>query len=240
MPVVRTLNQKGIEHFRQFLQLIRRGEAVKSPAFTFDDTCALPVNGNLHVEPKAFGSKYEMAFYLHEALGRIDRPDILEDAGLWSWLALFYIDELSPEDSEGRRRPREDYHYVLVTSSDDHSPGWARTRHLLAGPYSLFRRHGRSARVLLSGKPHEHGKFVYDLAWRSDLISNRGLVEAVERLYFDSKAGRPKRGATTDSNPGNLRRFIAVLQQLDFNYDLQGMTAKQILELLPSEFDRWQ
>jgi hypothetical protein len=239
MPVLRTLNETGIERFRQFLRKIRRGEAVPSPAFAFDDTCALPVDATLRVEHKPFTSKYELAGYLHGVLRPIDRADLLEDVGLWSWLALFYIDELAPAGADGRRRPREDYHYILV-SRGERASGWYVNRHLLAGPFGLFRRHGLNARVLLSGKPHEHGKFVYDLAWRADLISNRGLVEAVDRLYFDVSTNRPKRGATTDSNPGNLRRFIAVLQQLDFNFDLQGMTAEQILGLLPAEFDRWR
>jgi len=40
--------------------------------------------------------------------------------------------------------------------------------------------------------------------------------------------------------PGNLRRLIAVIQQLDFNYDLYGMRAGEILQLLPPEFDAWR
>jgi len=37
-----------------------------------------------------------------------------------------------------------------------------------------------------------------------------------------------------------LRRFITFVQQLDFNYDLFGMSAMEILALLPSEFDGWR
>jgi hypothetical protein len=33
---------------------------------------------------------------------------------------------------------------------------------------------------------------------------------------------------------------IAVIQQLDFNYDLYGMHAAEILQLLPTEFDAWR
>ncbi len=42
------------------------------------------------------------------------------------------------------------------------------------------------------------------------------------------------------SRPGNLRHLIAVIQQLDFNYDLYGMRAEEILQLLPAEFDAWR
>ncbi|MEO8217667.1 MAG: hypothetical protein ABI718_11350 [Acidobacteriota bacterium] len=238
MPVLRSLNETGIERFRQFLRLVRGGQSVSSPAFTFDDICALPVSATIRVEQKQFATKFEMTAYLQRVLEKVDRPDLLEDAGLWSWLALFYFDLIAPERG-GQRRPREDYHYILV-SGGDRASGWYLNRHLIAGPWELFRRHGIHSRVLLSGSPDEHGKFMYDLAWRTDLVSNRGLLEAVDRLYFDEEANRPKRGATSRTIPGNLRRLIAVLQQLDFNFDLQGMTAQRILELLPPEFDRWK
>ena len=37
-----------------------------------------------------------------------------------------------------------------------------------------------------------------------------------------------------------MRRLITVIQQLDFNYDLYGMRAEEILGLLPAEFDAWR
>jgi len=41
-------------------------------------------------------------------------------------------------------------------------------------------------------------------------------------------------------HPGTLYRFIDVVQQLGLTYDLYSMTGDQILQLLPSEFDRWR
>ena len=75
--------------------------------------------------------------------------------------------------------------------------------------------------------------------WR-DLITNRGLISAIDQLYWNEKTRRPKRGATTMSRPGNLRRLIAVIEQLELNYDLFGMSAAEILALLPPEFDVWK
>jgi hypothetical protein len=71
-------------------------------------------------------------------------------------------------------------------------------------------------------------------------VSNRGLIEAINLLYWNVRAHRPKRGATTESRPGNLRRLVAVVQQFDFNYDLYGMTAAELIALLPDEFDPWK
>jgi len=106
--------------------------------------------------------------------------------------------------------------------------------------YRLFTLHHQNARLLLHPPVHQHGAFIYDLGFRRDLITNKGLIEAIDLLYWDPKRHRPKRGATTPTRPGNLRRLIAVIQQLDFNYDLYGMRAREILQLLPPEFDAWR
>jgi hypothetical protein len=234
---LRRLNARGIDHFSRHLQKIREGEEFQpSPAILHVDDYSSRVEPAIEVAPeKKFANKFEAARDLARALGPLHGPALQADVGLWSWLALYYFEQLSPKDNEGRRRPREDYHYI-PTARD----GWHRDRHLLAGPYKLFMLHGDRARLLLYPAVHEHGAFIYNLGFRRDLITNRGLIEAIDILYWDAKRGRPKRGATTASRAGNLRRLIAVLQQLDFNYDLYGMTAPEILDLLPGEFDGWK
>jgi len=71
-------------------------------------------------------------------------------------------------------------------------------------------------------------------------LRNSGVVEALDRLYFNAKTGRPKRGATTESRPGSVRRFIALMRQLEVNFDLYALGANEILDLLPAEFDAWR
>ncbi|HEY3055270.1 MAG TPA: hypothetical protein VGK31_04995 [Thermoanaerobaculia bacterium] len=234
MTRLRRLNTRGIEELRSFLQRIREGaEFQSSPAILHVDDYSSRVEPAIDIEQRDFANKFEAARYLATILRPLS--GLHADAGLWSWLALYYFEQLSPKDTEGRRRPREDYHYIPWVGD-----GWRRDRHLLAGPHKLFMLHGERSRLLLYPAVHEHGQFVYDLGFRRDLITNRGLIEAIDVLYWDAKRGRPKRGATTSSRAGNLRRLIAVLQQLDFNYDLYGMTAPEILALLPSEFDGWK
>lgn len=233
MTKLRSLNARGIEELRAFLQQIRDGAEFRaSPAILYLDDYTTRLPRAIEVAPRAFASKFEAAEYLARLTG--DLPSAADEAGLWSWLALFYFDQLSPLDADGRRRPREDYHYI-----PSHS-GWHKDRHLLAGPCKLFLLHGANARLLLHPPVHQHGAFIYNLGFRRDLITNRGLIEAMDLLYWDAKRNAPKRGATTESRPGNLRRLITVVQQLDFNYDLYGMRAEEILQLLPAEFGPWK
>jgi len=230
---LRSLNARGIEELRGFLQEIRDGAEFRtSPAILYLDDYTTRLPRQIEIEARTFASKFDAAEYLSRLVD--DLPGAADDVGLWSWLALFYFDQLSPLDSDGRRRPREDYHYIPSRG------GWQEDRHLLAAPCKLFQLHGTNARVLLHPPVHQHGAFIYNLGFRRDLITNRGLIEAIDLLYWDAKRGAPKRGATTDSRPGNLRRLIAVVQQLDFNYDLYGMRAEEILQLLPAEFDAWK
>jgi hypothetical protein len=67
------------------------------------------------------------------------------------------------------------------------------------------------------------------------------VLEALNALYLDRAHGLPKRNAQTPSpQPGTLRRFVRVLQQLDVTYDVYGMSGEAILDLLPPEFDAWR
>ncbi|HET8797773.1 MAG TPA: hypothetical protein VFO89_08800 [Thermoanaerobaculia bacterium] len=233
MSKLRALNRRGIDEFRGFLQQIREGAEFRAnPAILFLDDYTTRLGRTIEIAPRKFANKFDAARYLTSLLR--DLPGWSEDEGLWSWLALFYFDQLSPLGANGQRRPREDYHYI------PENEGWHRDRHLLAGPCKLYAFHQENARLLLYPPVHQHGAFVYDLGFRRDLISNRGLIEAVDLLYWDPKRNRPKRGSTTTTRPGNLRRLIDVIQQLDFNYDLHGMRAEEILRLLPPEFDTWK
>ena len=84
-------------------------------------------------------------------------------------------------------------------------------------------------------------KVHHELATRQSLITNRGIIEATHMLYYDESTDKPKRGVIVKKNkPGTLYRFIDVIQQLDLNYDLYSMSGEEVLELLPTEFNKWK
>lgn len=232
MTALRRLNSQGIAAFREYLGSIRAGgEFQPNPAVLYVDEYSSRVMPRIEIEQRPFKTKLAAAQYLTEVLRPLEGPSLGSDVGLWSWLALFYFDQLSPTRG-GKRRPREDYHYI---PGEKHPQ-----RHLLAGAYQLYRLHGEHARVLLHPPVYQHGRFIFDLDYRRDLLTNRGLIEVVDRLYWNPKTKRPKRGAASDAQPGGLRRLIALAEQLDLNYDLYGMNAQEIEELLPAEFLAWR
>ncbi|HEX9161415.1 MAG TPA: hypothetical protein VF980_06870 [Thermoanaerobaculia bacterium] len=232
MTALRKLNAKGIAEFRIYLGSIRAGaEFQKNPALLYVDEFSSAVRPRIEIEQRTLRTKLDAAKYLTQVLEPIEGPGLTADVGLWSWLALFFFDQLSPLRADGKRRPREDYHYI----PNDRRPH----RHLLAGAYQLYRLHGDRARVLLHPAVHQHGRFIFDLDYRRDLLTNRGLIEVADQLYWNARTNRVKRGAASDGRPGSLRRLIAVAQQLELNYDLYGMSAQEIRALLPPEFESW-
>jgi hypothetical protein len=115
-------------------------------------------------------------------------------------------------------------------------------RHLLAGPFTLYRAHARAianARALLVQPLHKPGEFVEQLASRPELATSPAIVGAATLLYLDPKKGALKRGAG-GSGAGSPRRFAAVVAQFDVTYDLFTLTPEQLAAILPPEFDKFK
>ena len=91
----------------------------------------------------------------------------------------------------------------------------------------------------MSTELNSESSIYHQLASRQNLISNSSIVELADYLYFDPNKGAPKKGAPTKGRPGNIFRFVSIMQQFDLTYDLYSMSYKEILTLLPSEFKEW-
>jgi len=235
MPeVVRRLTEKGTQQFRDYLKELREGSTAGPPRSLLtgpetSEAFAPPRS----IEVQAFPTRLELARYLTEVFDDIEGLE--EDVGLWSWLSLLYFDHVCPARPDGTRWPGRDYRHIL-------EPGYLYGhRHLLDGPFLVYRQHGERARLLLSTKIHQENHFHHELASRQTLISNPTIMEAATPLYLDERTRSPKRGAQDPKRgPGTLPRFVDVVQQLDLNYDLHSMSAEALVGLLPTEFDRWR
>lgn len=234
---VRRLTRKGIEEFRMYLATLTSGAIAEPPSglLTAPEASA-PIQEGPEMEQVAFETRMDAARYLHRALSCLNLDSIETDVGLWSWLSLFYFDQVCPPGPEGTRKPGRDYRHIL-------EPGYRQGhRHLLGGPYLVYTVYGwgeEFSKLMLSTSLPVESQFLHELATRQNLITNRGILEAAYALYFNDAAQSPKRGSLMKNSPGTLYRFIDVVQQLDLTYDLYSMTGEQILPLLPSEFDRW-
>ncbi len=235
MPdVVRRLTNQGIEKFRSYLNELREGSIAGPPRSLLTDP---QTSENLAwerlVEERRLDTRLEAARYLNKVFDGLSGME--EDIGLWSWLSLFFFDQVCPARPDGTRSPGRDYRHIL-------EPGYLYGhRHLLGGPFMVYRLHGEHAILLLCTQVHHENAFHHELASRQIFVSNRAIIGAANLLYLDPRTRRPKRGAQDPNRaPGTLRRFVDVLEQLDVNYDLYTMSPEAIAGLLPAEFNRWR
>ena len=232
---IRALTQPGIDCFRDWLE-----EESSSPVplhLLNEPETSEGVPGAGEIEPRGFTTRFELGQYLAPVL-RHCRPRVPLPAhtGLWAGLTLFYIDQVCPPSPTGTRQVRA---LDLYIPSEDFQRYY---RHLIRTAVLMVHQYGALARYVLASSERgiKHSQFTEDLTARKDILSNPRLIEAAGRLYYDERKHILKRGTT--SARGSLRRFIKVLSQFDLNFDLFGDNpfSKQIVGLLPDEFNHWQ
>ena len=235
MKTVRRLNELGRERFSQYWQervvwgdrtpaLSPPHHLLGDPTTSTETTLAVELDDGRH-----FGDKMEFGRYLARQLEPLQFSGQFErDAGLWSWIALLYFDQICLPGSKPKARHRyifsQDYRYQY--------------RHLVRSPCLAYLFHGENAQVVLQGHLYTHGEASEQLLSRQHIFANRALFRAMNLLYLGPDKRR-KRGVSGNGR-GSLRRLGKVLRQFDLTYDFQEMEPAQILELLPPEFDRFR
>jgi len=236
---IRKLTDKGIERFRDYLADLRQGSKSPPPAILLENSkFSAPFKGKAEIELRTFKNRLDLAQYLDQTLDGISTDNLQDNIHLWSWLSLYFFDQVCPVEENGLRKPGRDYRHIL-------EPGYPNGHnHLLAGTFLVYSIYGQRedlSRLLLWTPLHLESKFHNQLAARQTLITNKGILEAADIMYFDTSKNKPKRGALMEKNsPGTLLRFIDVIQQLDLTYDLYSLSGQEILTLLPPEFDKWK
>jgi len=235
---IRRFTDEGIEQFRRYLAELRQGATAPPPFHVLNDpVTSKPVNDEIQIENREFATRLELAQYLDNALAEFESDSIEADVYLWSWLSLFYFDQVCPVQKDGLRKPGRDYRHIL-------EPGYPYGHnHLLAGAYLVYSVYGLNddlSKLLLYTPPNIESGFHHQLAQRQSIITNKGLMEAAHLLYISKLESKPKYGAIAKNKAGTVYRFIDVIQQLDLNYDLYSMSGEEVLQLLPAEFSKWK
>lgn len=161
--------------------------------------------------------------------------NLKSDQGLWSWLAAAWMSTLF-EKSPKSAKIGEQARWILDKQKTRYY------RHLLAGPFFIYSQHypePSKALSILAGSPIIPGELVGQIAATSDIAYSVG-AEIATILYIDSKTGKAKKGSG-GAGPGSPRRLTAAyLNQIDLTIDYRGMTAENVIQLLPKEFDKFK
>lgn len=238
MISLRIMSQTGEDKFREYIKSLRNNSLAPCP----DDLNNHPYSEEFYPkiqvdESKVFATKMDLAQYLDGIFSKagVRREEVLGKNGLWTWLAYLWFNQLTHvDDSAGMRKIDEPAKYICSSDYRDYY------RHFVAGPYNIYSLHRNNAGIFLYSPVYEHNDFIEQIASRQFIISHQNLIEAFSILYFDGTSKRPKKGAQSRKRPGNIRRFVKIIQQLELTYDIYSMSAQQIIDRLPHEFKEWK
>jgi hypothetical protein len=234
---LRRLNDEGLRRFRDYIESLNSEPSLPPPFDLLENPKTSESASDIAVQPQSFQNRLEAATLLYELLESAGLSDPARDIGLWAWLSLLLFDSVCPADGHGRRKPGQ------VARHIPDSANFRRYyRHLLAGPWRIFRSHRHAphdAMVVLCQPLHKPGDIVEQLASRQELVTNRAFLAAATRLYIDQASSQPRRGAGSKSR-GAPRRLADFCNQIDVTWDLYAMGADELLAKLPKEFDRFR
>lgn len=233
--LIRVLNKEGIGRFARFIESYDPEFPEKAPfELLVNPKMSLDLGDvEIEIERREFTNKFEAGKYFHDLFNGNEPPNVDANTGLWSWLALFFFDELCPKGT----RPGETARWVLMQDV------WIRYyRHLLATPYRIYKfnaDHIDRVMALLGGRVDRPGELMAQFASRKDIITNRPLLEAINTLYWDAGRQAIRRGAGGKGS-GSARNLASMLNEFELTWDFASMTPEGIIELLPAQFDRFR
>lgn len=238
---LRRFRQSGIDQFNKYLSDLKAGGTAPPPLWLLTDASHTElIEPETPVPDATFANRLAAAEYLDALFAKAELTNVDRDTGLWAWLSLRFLDQLCPPEAHGRRNPGEYSGGVFVRLIPDVADYQKYYRHLLFGPYLIFKAHRTpaSAMSLLAAPVDTPGEVVGQVGAYQKLVSNPSVVEAATRLYYDATKASLKKGSSSKVK-GAPRRFVRVLNQFDLTWDLNAMTADQIIQLLPNEFTRF-
>ncbi len=243
--IVRQLTKEGMNAFRDYIEARRRGED-RGPVpsyLLYSSPYSESLQQQIEIEKERFYTKYEEAVYFSDVFKGFDHEEISYNGGLWSWLSLYYLDELLQSQSGRRGTLNAPNNYILEVEEGELN--WRDyVKHLLATPFYIYRYHGEKSRMLLTGPVGSRKQLTFQIAGRQQFARSDEFIKLVNRLYEDD-SGNTKSGVTSGisskfkANPGDLSRLFLLFKQLELTYDIFNMSCEKMIELLPSEFDEW-
>lgn len=236
---LRQLTAEGIAEAQAFLTRLREQPDVdrlrlreRLHDLLFEEPLSLPFNERIVVERRGFGTRREAGAYLSELLKDVI-PLIYGDAGMWSWLGMFYFPEIV-RVKDGRALLHADTTSLFLGGRSEQR----RYRHYLWSAWRLYEQHGESVAYMLDQPLTDSGDLARAVFDYPRVFTSAGVIQLILQLYTDG--GRTKRRfSARQGEPGSVRRLPAVLEQLELTYDVYGMEPQALLEVLPDDFRAW-
>jgi hypothetical protein len=232
--LLRQFCESGIDAFRQWLAACREDSKLPLPLHLLEDPAHSDhVSPEIQVEPQDFETRRSAAEYLHRVLAPLPEHEIATNAGLWTWLLLYYFDQVCPP-VKGRHDVTNDYSYVFEPKNSRHF-----YRHLLFIAWRVLNVAPKHNRLFLGGYVSTLDGVTTEVMKRLFLTRIPCIFEVLDRLYWDKERGKARPGIISSEivRPGDLIHRLPIrIRQLEKTYDLHSLDANQLIELLGDEF----
>ena len=251
---IKALNENGIKLFHNLINARRAGKdfPVSEILSNSHNYVATPFKTEIELD-REFKDRYEMAQYLNGVLEEYDdnirdygKENQSEDglsAGLWSWFALVYFDQLT------EKKPNKEHeHYIFAPDL-----GQRFYRHCVFTPFDIYKRWGEVSRVFISEKITVMGQVWESALSRNFIKVSSPAMRLIHKLYADpenkniAKSGASsqpskkilKTGKPSKAGHGGIERFANVFDRLRLTYHVQSLDEDSLLELMGDEFNKW-
>jgi len=231
---IRKFTSEGSEIFANLIQNkpINIIEEVNKLVISESITVRLDKN----IEINAPKNRYELASSLWSIFGK-GGPlfKMRADRDLWNWVSAAYLEPLVIADD------RKDIN-TKIGGVDrwilSNSILYAH-RHLISGPFFAFEANypeEKNAMCQLATPVLMPGELVERISGKRQLASG-SVCHLATLLYYDRKTNLLREGITSKS--GSPKKFSYSFTQLDRPLDYEGMSASELLDLLPKNFSKW-
>lgn len=234
MKIMR-MTEQGKHLFMAFLDRFEADQSVTLPQDLLTPSIYAEVIGGdtAMLDSLDLDDKLATARGLHQIVTELGLTSAERDWGFWTWCSAYLFYRLCKR-KEGQYSRGEIQIWIAEPEN------WKRYyRHYLAAIWRVYISHrGKEEKlvVLLYGPVNTPGELWGQIAAIQSLITNPSMIDALYHLYWDKQNKKRKFGA----GGGSSRRLSRVLKQFARTYDFVAMTAEQIVDLLPPEFDRFK
>jgi len=231
----RRFTETGVAAFRDWVIAAREARASKR------EVAAVPLEllaeatetaYDLPEENPNFPDKFAIGEFFCEVFPAGSHEVVRLDAGMWSWLAAKYFDQITSD----RSKIKEPRAYVADIGYQEYY------RHLLLAPYLIYfssLAEPQASRVLLYDVPWTMNEVMVQFGSYQTLFKNKDIRKLIDRLYFDTAKRRIKRGAGGKAS-GTPRRLMSFVRQIELNYDLDSISVDRMWQMLPAEFNKFK
>jgi hypothetical protein len=232
---VRSFTPAGSDAFKRLIQ--NKPNNILSEVKKLIKENSITVETGAVLELRSPRNRYDLAKILWEVFGNdgLLYPD-RRKIDLWNWVSAVYFEILINSDSRLDITKKIGGIDRWILSGDilrDH-------RHLVSGPFFAYEANSeepKRAMCQLATPVTQPGELVERISGKRNLASGP-VCHLATLMYYDSEKDALRPGLTTP--PGNPKKFSYYFTQIDRTIDYEGMTVKELLEVLPANFDKWK